>query len=161
MTAGESLPDIDPALLMSPSARSEMESLASGSAFLASHVSGNPEDDTLLGMVMASSEESDNVFSVEFDSDTLEGTAVPNERVRFRIGRDNPVRDAYIPAPRGPLSQDGSVVSQVGAGGRFVSVAVPTRSQSVRPAITAPVARPAPSVAPVSKYTLLKSDPFK
>ena len=163
--AAAELPDLDPGLLMSSEARQEVlaASFSIGQPLLSSMVMGtgsNEEEDPILGLItsIAADAETPDHFDVDFDVETLEGTAAPNERVRFQIGRQSPPRDYFSSQSQ---SQDGSVVGRMGARGRFESTLPATRPVSVPIASTTPAARPAPTATPVSKYTLLKSDPFK
>lgn len=134
-----------------------MEALTVGSTVRLSHITEETSDDAVLGILMGMSPpiETPSVFDVEFTMD--ESGAEPNERVRFQVGRESPPRD-FLPPSR--MRQDGEVVSRVGSRGRFESLPPPGRPHFV-PAPTKPsTPRSEPQAAPISKYELLKSDPF-
>lgn len=159
VVAATELPDIDPNLLLSHAAREELAAVSSASQdFMAPALTEN-DADLILGLTSGPDIETPDYFDVDFEVETLEGTTAPNERVRFQIGRQSPPRDFF--APGRSQSQDGSVVGRMGARGRFESVQPAPRPVSSPVASVTPAARPAPTAPSVSKYTLLKSDPFK
>lgn len=160
-TAGPALPEIDPRMLLSAAAASEVDAARSltapslvvqqarraqdriaaqqdalvmdqlrapaelpslDSIFMASatrEIGMNPDD--LANAVTAGDIDS---FSIGYDTDIDydEGVrGVPNEAVRFQVGRESPPRRPFSAQSQ---STDGVVVSQRSAGGRFE----PTRS---------------------------------
>lgn len=159
--AAAELPDLDPGILMSAEGRQEIAaaSFSIGQPLLTSLVTGrNEEEDPIIGLITGVADVETTHFDVDFEIETLEGTAQPNERVRFQIGRQSPPRDYFS---SGTQAQDGSVVGRMGARGRFESTAPAPRPAPVTIASTATASRTVPTATPVSKYTLLKSDPFK
>jgi hypothetical protein len=101
---------------------------------------------------------------ITFDDEPAEGTTVPNERVRFQVGRESPPPTTFRRETfSGP--SEGAVVSRRGADGRFQAIPrppeprpepVPIQAVNVRPPAPA-----APQPPPPTRWERLSGpDPF-
>lgn len=176
------LPDLDPAMFLSPSAQKEFYAASSPAASVevqpyhadwvisesemdAATASADP-DQTLASIFMeravretgASIEEAISRISSsdDFSFEPVEASTTPNERVRFQVGRESPPQVPFYSSP--PRSSDGVEVARV-RNGRFEhNIPINPRMVSVTetPRV-ASVTRSEPVEAPVrSRYDVLR-----